>query len=840
MPTIEKYFTEPAARATAEFIREAGGNEVFLVGYLNDHLVVESVEVFARGNDTAVPALMQTARPGDVVIHNHPGGELQPSQADLAVASALGNDSIGFYIVNNDVSDLYVVVEPFDVKEATPVDAESLTELFQPEGPLAHTLDQFEFRPAQIEMIRLITRSINEDRIAIVEAGTGVGKTFAYFLPAISHALANKERVVVSTNTINLQEQILHKDLPVLRKVLGQNFRAVLVKGRTNYACLRKLAEARQDLNLFSEEGETAELETILEWARTTKDGSKSDLNIEPSPQVWEKVQSESDTTLRTKCPFYNKCFFYNARRQAATADILVANHHLLFSDLAVRSAAGASENAVLPAYQRIILDEAHNIEDVATNYFGAAMTYLGTRRILNRLYRIKDGQEKGLLTYLRHKLNKLARGVHAEQVTAVQNELQSYSVTHVAKINRLLSEVMESLFDNVRDENETGEVKVRLTPAVLNSPVWQGIGEQARTLVREMRGLAAALTATLLKIDKMGPLFGWSTTAPTVDARAQLQRLERAAAILEHVLLERDHANIRWVEARLGYKNAKIVRLRSAPLEVAPILKAQVFERFNNVVLTSATLTVRGRFDYLKSRLGLDLLEPERTLEASLPAPFDYETQALVAVPLDLPDPRESTFAEEVPDVILESVRISRGRAFVLFTAYGMLYRLYNRLKPEIEALGYNVYRQGEENRHRLLQRFRDDTSSVLFATDSFWEGVDVQGDALQSVIIVKLPFKVPTEPVVQARIEALERSGRNAFLELSVPQAVIKFRQGFGRLIRSKTDRGSIVILDKRVVRMQYGRVFLESLPKCRLVTGSRAQVFQELRHFFARHDE
>jgi len=322
-----------------------------------------------------------------------------------------------------------------------------------------------------------------------------------------------------------------------------------------------------------------------------------------------------------------------------------------------------------------------------------------------------------------------------------------------------------------------------------------------------------------------------------TIDLQAQLDRLDSAANDIEHILLEQDEAHVRWVEVKIGYKGAQMVRLQSSPLDVAPILKETVYEKFKSILMTSATLTVEGRFDYLKNRLGLNAVAPDKILERQLDAPFDYETQTLVAIPTDVPEPNSPSFVNEITELIFKSVQISQGRAFVLFTSYGLLYKLYNALKPRIETLGFNVYKQGQENRHRLLERFRDDKSSVLFATDSFWEGVDVHGEFLEMVIITKLPFRVPTEPIVEARVEAIERGGGNAFLEYTVPQAAIKFKQGFGRLIRRKTDRGAVLILDKRVIQKRYGRVFLNSLPKCRTVSGSSVDILDELEKFYSK---
>ncbi|MFQ5674322.1 MAG: ATP-dependent DNA helicase [bacterium] len=299
---------------------------------------------------------------------------------------------------------------------------------------------------------------------------------------------------------------------------------------------------------------------------------------------------------------------------------------------------------------------------------------------------------------------------------------------------------------------------------------------------------------------------------------------------------MEQDEAHVRWIEVKEGYKNVKIVRLQSSPLDVAPILNETIYQKFKNVSMTSATLTVAGRFDYLKSRLGLNAVAPDRILELQLEAPFDYQNQAVVAIPIDIPEPNAANFVGEISELIFKSVEISNGRAFILFTSYGLLSKIFNILKPRVEKLGFNVYKQGQENRHRLLERFRKDTTSVLFATDSFWEGVDVHGESLELVVITKLPFRVPSEPIVEARVEAIERRGGNAFLEYSVPQAAIKFKQGFGRLIRRKTDRGAVLVLDKRIVKKRYGRIFLDSLPACHTISGSSEQILFELENFYA----
>ncbi|MFH1322090.1 MAG: helicase C-terminal domain-containing protein [Bacteroidota bacterium] len=841
MPSIKDLFTKQAIQSLKKYIREAGGNEVFMVGHPNGEGIVDRVEVYARGNESQAPALLQVAKQSDVVIHNHPGGKLQPSDADMHVASILGNDGIGFYIINNQASNVYVAVEPFKEKKIIPVDPVPLSKLIKAKGPIAKKLDNYEYRHQQVEMIESVCHAINEGKIAVIEAGTGTGKTLAYLLPAITYAVNNKERCVISTNTINLQEQLINKDLPFLQSILKNKFKAVLVKGRSNYVCKRKLANASKHFDLYTEEGEKEELKDIIRWSKTTKDGSKSDMNIMPRYNIWEKIQSESDTSLRTACPYYDTCFFYNARRKAARANILVANHHLLFSDLAIRAVCGHSENAVLPGYDRIIFDEAHNIEDVATDYFGDQITYIGILRILNKLYQKKRNKEKGLLPFLSAKLNSSMKDIPREKLLRSRNFIEDDCISSVENLSALLTSTMEQVFDTIRqsDESEFREKKLRLIPDMEKKiKGWQEkVLSALERLLKEMKHFDSKLSKLILYLAEIESKLELRGESLIIDLQAQSERLHASANTIKNVMFKSDEANVRWIEVREGINNTKIIRFRSAPIEVAPVMKKAVYENYRNIIMTSATLTVSGGFDFLKKRLGLDLIEPERIHTLSLPAPFDYKKQVLVAIPRDIPDPRDETFKEALQDMILKAIEIGHGRAFVLFTSYGLLNIMYKNLQSSIEEKGYNLYKQGNENRHKLLERFKTDISSVLFATDSFWEGVDVHGEALESIIITKLPFKVPNEPVIEARIEAIEQKGGNAFMEYSVPKAVIKFRQGFGRLIRRKSDRGSVLILDNRVINKRYGRIFLDSLPDCNIFARPAVEVFKEMEEFFSK---
>jgi ATP-dependent DNA helicase DinG len=855
---IKSYLSDDAMAYMRPHIRDAGGNEVFFLGKTEGKGIVESAQVVARGNKNLVPAITNIAHTGDVVIHNHPSGVLQPSEPDAMIASQLGNEGIGFFIVNNGVTDIYVVVEPQKPKETALLSMPNLKKLLSTEGPLANKLENYESRPPQEVMLEKVAEAFNENKIALIEAGTGIGKTMAYLLPAIEWSVKNRERTVIATGTINLQEQLINKDIPLLQQTLDLKFRAELVKGRTNYACKRKLAEAQFQPDLFTEPAQLQELQAIIDWAKKSPDGSKSDLAFIPQEQVWEKIQSESDTTLRAKCKFYHECFFYNARRRAASADVLVANHHLLFADLAVRhETGGSSEVAVLPKYQRVILDEAHDVEEVASSYFGAAASYHGVRRLLHKLYRVKDAKNTGILPFTMAKMQMAAHRISRSLIDKFRQQIETVCEPAIGHVEFRLQEMMDRLFywaaargnkASAGSGENFSETKLRLTPQVVKDKTFQEIATRlAPVLLKEMRECAEQLYEILKLCDIAEYQLGSEAASLAVDVKAQADRLLEAANEIEKVLLDNDENNIRWLEVKES-RWGNIVRLRSAPLDVAPILKKAVFEKFPTVVLTSATLAVGKSFDYLEKSLGLtDSAKgalkdsgsglARRKVATQLGSPFDYGRQALIVIPTDIPEPNARDYPQHLRENLLRALKISQGRAFILFTAYGLLNQMYRELAPELAQIGIVALKQGQENRHRLLENFKRQVGSVLFATDSFWQGVDVHGEALECVIIPRLPFKVPTEPVLEARVEAIERRGGNSFMEYSVPQAVIKFKQGFGRLIRRKSDFGTIVIFDNRIVTKFYGRLFLESLPECRIAGGKSDDVFAEMAGFYKR---
>ena len=839
MPKINKYLSPNVITKLRFAIKEANYNEVFFIGKVNSEKVVFSVSIIARGNEAAVPVIRRKANAGNVLIHNHPSDILKPSDNDLHISNDLAGFGIANYIINNNVTDIFVITELFSKHDTKFIDSDKLSSIISPGGAIAKKLPGYEFRSQQVEMIKEICNAFNNDKIAVIEAGTGVGKTLAYLLPAIFWSLKNKERCTISTNTINLQEQLIKKDIPFLQSILDEKFNAVLVKGRRNYICLRKIDDVERMPDLFLENVELKEINTLIEWAKHSNDGSKSDLNFVPKEQTWDKVAAESDTCIFSRCKFYNKCFVNLARRSANNAHILVVNHHMLFADLSVR--ATGAEVAILPSYKRLIFDEAHNIEGIATNYFGGGTTRIGTDRILGRLYRVKDGNGKGFLPFLTHSLMEVKQDVNNEVLDEIILKIDNEIIPMVGSLVSLNDTAMDSIFNLIYTnvKNEFGEIKCRITSKLKDHPSWNNILiDRIYNFLSVLNKFCTKLVKNIAKLDECEIEFSDDIYALTVSIYSQCDRLLSIKKTIEDVLFEEDDTNIRWAEIKPG-NISNITRLRICPLDIAKTMKEVVYEKFDTIIMTSATLTVTGiknwnEFDYISSRIGLSLIDNDRLNVKVLPPPFNYKKQVLVGIPTNIPFPDNPDFSEEIAKLLIEYINIIKGGIFILFTSYGLLNIIHSKLQPVLSKRGYTILKQGSMNRHRLLEIFKNDKSAILFATDSFWEGVDVPGEALSSVVIVKLPFKVPTEPVIQARTEVIKMRGGNPFMEFSVPQAVIKLKQGFGRLIRNKTDRGIVLILDKRVIEKFYGKIFLKSLPETKIISGTQKSLLRQIKEW------
>lgn len=818
--SVERLAPAVLALLRAE-IAAADGREVSFVARADAEGHLVEARVAARGTVDAVLALPGVAGRGEMLLHNHPSGVLDPSGADLAVAARLHDGGVGFAIVNNDVSECYVVVEIPRRRETTRLDPVDIAGLLAERGAVARRVGTFEDRPSQRDMAAYIADAYNDGGVALLEAGTGVGKSFAYLVPALVWARENAERTVVSTNTINLQEQLVGKDLPILARALATGDHTptfALLKGWRNYICLARLEQARAGQESLFDAERRVEVEGLARWAARTSDGSLADLADEPSAEVWDAVAAESDLCTRLACPHFEGCFLFQARRAAAEADVVVVNHHLLAADLAVRIASeNWTEAAVLPPYRRLVIDEAHHLEDVATTHLGAHVSAVGVHRLLVRLER----NGRGLLPTI--------------ATISPDSDPDRARLFDAVSAARRAADTVFSLLGSRLNAAAPATV-LRLTPAFAEDPVWgQGLAPALENLLVSFDTLRDGVERSADHLSRTSP--GERETQLIAELRGVVRRLTAAAQGLIAALRPAPGGPpaVRWLEQR-GKKGPNI-SLAAVPLELAPLLKEHLFDRVETVVLTSATLAAGGDFEFLEERLGLDLPPARVAVREVLPSPFDFASQCLFAVPTDFPEPRgdESGHDAAVAHALLELARLSDGGMFVLFTSHGALRRTAAAVRGEV-AGRWPLLVQGEGQRDHLLRQFRESGSAILLGTDSFWEGVDVPGRALRLLILAKLPFKVPSEPLTAARLERLEERGVNGFSRYLVPLAALKLKQGFGRLIRTRADAGAVLLLDRRAVTKAYGARILGGLPPAESVVAPWDDVRRRCEAFFA----
>jgi ATP-dependent DNA helicase DinG len=815
-------------------IRLAGGREVCFVCTLDEQGVVQTARVVARGNVESVLALPGFARRGEMLLHNHPSGVLEPSGPDYDVAARLFEDGIGFGIIDNDAAAVYIVVEVPRADEATQLDPRSVAADLGPDGPIARAHGRYEDRESQRAMAATIARVYNEGGVGLLEAGTGVGKSLGYLVPALRWAAANKERTIVSTNTINLQEQLVGKDLPFLARALGdQKVRFALLKGWRNYLCKARLAQATEGAAQLFDDGTASDLRKIAAWAERTADGSLADLPTPPRPEVWDEVSAEGDICTRMKCAHFEQCFVFKARRAAADADVIVVNHHLLLSDVAVRRASqNWSEAAVLPAYGRLIVDEGHHLEDAAAAHLGCTVTRRGMQRLVNRL----DRRGKGLLPALATRLSASNDLLSTASYDLLESRLEP-AVRGLREKSALLYDLLDMLIQ------EAGEPVVRLTHSFASHPIWKGgLTRALEDTLGEIRMLSDGLRTVRERIEGSTTLD--EAVAPLMnEMRSVARRLETAGDGLQRALAPPpDDDSVRWIETR---GRERSVALSSVPLDLAPILRDDLFKRLDSAIITSATLTAsRGdlasdarRFDFLARRLGLD--DPELTPTTQVFAsPFRYETQSLLVIPTDTPAPNVDADGHRrgVTRMVLDVAEDADGGLFVLFTSHREVRQMAAELRARGTERRWPLLVHGEESRDALLSRFRSSGRAILLGTASFWEGVDVPGDALRGLVIAKLPFRVPTEPVTAAQCEAITARGGDPFAEFMLPHASLRLKQGFGRLIRTSTDRGVVVLGDPRIVTKRYGRGLLEELPAAKRIAAPWGKARKAITQFYA----
>ncbi len=835
----ETRLARAAAAAMRTAITLAGGNEVCFVGSLDADGNIERARVVARGDVRSVLALPGVATRGEMLLHNHPSGLLTPSDADLEVAHRAHMDGIGFGIINNDASRVYVVTEVPTSAELVPVSLDDVDVVLGPHGQIAQAMQTvlgaraYEDRPAQRAMAAAVTEAFNGGGIALLEAGTGVGKSLGYLVPALRWAAANGERTIVSTNTITLQEQLVSKDLPFLQRALSdQPVRFALLKGWRNYLCLQRLEQARGAGAALFEDGAAGDLEAIAQWAERTRDGSLSDLPVTPRMDVWDEVAAEPDLCGRLKCSFYDKCFLFKARKEAAQADVVVVNHHLLLSDVAVRrTSQNWDDAAVLPAYKRLVIDEGHHLEDAAASHLGSSVT----RRALARLFGRIERRGKGLLPALVANLRGSTDAFSVASLDLVQERLAPSSATA-----RDRAQLLFELLDIALQESNTP--MIRLTAEFEQHPAWKGGVERALdellteiTMLGDgLRLVRERLESDQRKSEQLAPLVG--------ELRGVARRLENAGDALGRALRTPAAGApvVRWMEFTGKAGPERNLALHCVPLDLAPVLRDDLFGRVDTAIITSATLSTDGGFEFLEQRLGLDDPRAKPTT-AIYPSPFDYPRQALLVIPTDLPAPNEDARAHfvAVTQQLRDLLTASDGGIFALFTSHRDVREMAEQLRASGHDARYPLLVHGEESRDILLQRFREAGRAVLLGTATFWEGVDVPGDALRGLLIAKLPFRVPSEPMVAAQCEAIEARGGNAFAEFMLPHASLRLKQGFGRLIRTASDRGVVVLSDPRVLTKRYGRDLINSLPPAKRLTGAWGELRTQVSAFYDRRE-
>lgn len=630
-------------------------------------------------------------------------------------------------------------------------------DIFGPTGLIARSHENYEFRPGQLAMAEAVAKAFTESRHLLVEAGTGTGKTLAYLIPAIAYSRKEKKRVIISTGTKNLQEQLMEKDIPFLKKIFPGKFTAAYMKGRANYACLYRAAKAEHQPILEGID-QMRHFETIRHWIGETTTGDRRELADLPEDlPFWNRINARSDTCIGQKCPEFERCFITRMRARAEDADIVIVNHHLFFADLSVR---GNQYGRVIPDYSVVIFDEAHLIEDVASEYFGFQVSN----------YQITD----------------LLRDA---ETLPIKDAADLRKISKAALRLSTLSEQFWSRFTMARFDGRypvTAEMFLQGGKPTPLGEIYEALDETLQRL------------ATLLE----------QFAGDSAETESLMRRVRQVRFELEFIVTQTEKNFVYWLE-----RKGRGFYLKSSPVDVSEILREKLFERVESCVLTSATLAGGSGFDYIRSRLGLDDANTETLVAESS---FDYERQALLYLPRAMPDPRSPEFTQIAANEIVRILRLTSGRAFVLCTSNQSMNALYELVSLRVS---FPCFLQGTMSKAALIDEYRTTKNAVLFATASFWQGVDVQGEQLSCVIIDKLPFAVPTDPVVAARTRHIEESGGRAFSDYSVPQAIITLKQGVGRLIRSRSDRGLVAILDPRLKTKSYGRQFLTGLPRMRI---------------------
>lgn len=800
---IKDRFSEESLQTIKEYLQENNNKSMIFKATFDENELIQKPFFLSLYRKKNFEETLTKVSKNEVVIRTTKPKQLYPSDMELELSEELYNRrNVAYCLLSSDLDDCYFVqdIDRIFLEEI------NIENYFSKNGILANEIKGFEYRQEQEEMANYIQDAINEDRKIIVEAGTGTGKTLAYLLPAIKWAVTNKKKVIIATNTINLQEQLLLKDIPLAKSIIKDDFSYVLVKGRNNYVCRRLFNELvlgkNIDIETFSMEARE-QIEYILKWGNKTKTGDKGELPFEAYPDVWELVQSTTELCLGKKCPYRKECFFMKTRMEKMEADILISNHHVFFADLNVRAETDFdSEYLILPRYDMVIFDEAHNIESVARSYFSVEVSKISFTRLLNRIYQKNNKRRKDKSALMR------------VEDTVDEKDLED-SQQYIHLLNTLKDEI--SILQNIGDEyfDEIRKIYETNTEAPIKKSLNNFEMTKSRFLetLREKKDIFQSKLADFLDL-----MMSFNNVIEeekdknpeVINFNNHLKMFKAYIDSFKFINSFEDDNYIYWLD--INSKRTNIV-LTATPLNIANKLNSVLYDNLDRLVFASATLVANGSFDYFKKSLGLN---EEDCIECIIKSPFNYDEQMSVYIPTDIQDSENiNAFVSDSSKFILDILLKTNGKAFILFTSYTMLNQIYYSISKKLIDKGFEVFLHGDKPRSQLIKEFKEAKNPILFGTTSFWEGVDVQGENLSNVIITKLPFLVPTDPVVSAISKKIEEDGGNSFTDFQLPEAIIKFKQGVGRLIRKKTDSGNIFILDNRVLKKRYGSLFINALP-------------------------
>ena len=800
---IRDRFSEESLQTIKKYLEEHNNKSMIFKATFDEDEKIQKPFFLSLYKKKSFEETLTKVGKNEVVIRTTKPNQLYPSDMELELSEELyTRRNIAYCLLSSDLDDFYFV-QDIDRIFLEEIDIENY---FAKDGILAKEIKGFEYRQEQEEMAQYIQDAINEDRKIIVEAGTGTGKTLAYLIPSIKWAVTNKKKVIIATNTINLQEQLLLKDIPLAKSIIKDEFSYVLVKGRNNYVCKRLFNELvlgkSVDIETFSMEARE-QIEYILKWGNKTKTGDKAELPFEVYPDVWELVQSTTELCLGKKCPYRKECFYMKTRMEKMEADILISNHHVFFADLNVRAETDFdSEYLILPRYDMVIFDEAHNVESVARSYFSVEVSKISFTRLLNRIYQKKNKKKKEKSALIRVEDT-------VDEKNLEDSEQYIYLLNTLKEEISILQNIGDEYFDEIRKIYETNT----------ESPIKKSLNNFEMTKSRFLENLREKKDIFQSKLtDFLNLMISFNNVIDeekdknpeVINFNNHLKMFKAYIDSFKFINSFEDDNYIYWLD--INSKRTNVV-LTATPLNIAKKLSSVLFDNLDRLVFASATIVVNGNFDYFKKSLGLD---EEDCIEAIIKSPFNYDEQMSVYIPSDIQDSENiNAFVSDASRFILDVLLKTSGKAFILFTSYTMLNQIYYSISKKLKDKGFEVFLHGDKPRSQLIKEFKEAENPILFGTTSFWEGVDVQGENLSNVIITKLPFLVPTDPVVSAISKKIEEDGGNSFTDFQLPEAIIKFKQGVGRLIRKKTDRGNIFILDNRILKKRYGSLFINALP-------------------------